>query len=96
MVRVAEEWFAVCGGCELSLLDIGEPLLDVLPHLEIVHMPVLMDHKLLGQCGDGKKLEIPEADLGIITGGIRNEENRELALEMRKKCKIIVALGTCA
>ncbi|MFA7187746.1 MAG: methyl viologen-reducing hydrogenase [Dehalococcoides mccartyi] len=96
MVRVAEEWFAVCGGCERSLLDIGEPLLDVLPHLEIVHMPVLMDHKLLGQCGDGKKLEIPEADLGIITGGIRNEENRELALEMRKKCKIIVALGTCA
>ncbi len=27
-VRLAEEWFAICGGCEVTILDIGEPLLD--------------------------------------------------------------------
>lgn len=96
MVRVAEEWFAVCGGCEVSILDIGEPLLDLLPSLEFVHMPVIMDHKLYGQTGEKPNMEIPEADVGIITGSIRNEENRELAEEMRKKCKIIIALGSCA
>jgi len=96
MARVAEEWFAVCGGCEVSILDIGEPLLDLLPQLDFVHMPVLMDHKLLGQTGEKSQMEIPEADVGILTGGIRNEENREVAEEMRKKCKTIIALGSCA
>jgi F420-non-reducing hydrogenase small subunit len=96
MVRVAEEWFAVCGGCEVSILDIGEPLLDLLPSLEFVHMPVLMDHKLYGQTGEKNRMEIPEADVGIVTGGIRNQENKELAEEMRRKCKIIISLGSCA
>lgn len=94
--RVAEEWFAICGGCEVTILDIGEPLLDLLPKLSFVHMPVLMDNKLFGQTGEKKRMEIPEADVGIITGGIRNEENRELAKEMRAKCKTLIALGSCA
>lgn len=96
MVRVAEEWFAVCGGCEVSILDIGEPLLDLLPSLEFVHMPVLMDHKLFGQTGEKSEMEIPDADVGIISGSIRNQENKELAEEMRRKCKIIISLGSCA
>lgn len=95
-VRLAQEWFAICGGCEVTILDIGEPLLDILPKLEIVHMPVLMDHKLFGQTGEGTTPEIPEADVGIISGGIRNEENKHLAQEMRKKCKTLIAMGSCA
>ncbi len=95
-VRLAEEWFAICGGCEVTILDIGEPLLDVLKQVQIVHMPVLMDHKLYGQTGEGTKAEIPEAEVGIITGGIRNEEHKKLAQEMRSKCKSLIALGSCA
>ncbi len=96
MVKIAEEWFGICGGCEVTILDIGEPLLDLLPKLEFVHMPVLMDHKLFGQKGEKTKMEIPKADVGIISGGLRNEENRELAKEMRDKCGVIIALGSCA
>ena len=95
-VRLAEEWFAICGGCEVTILDIGEPLLDVLEKVTIVHMPVLMDHKLFGQTGEGVEMEIPEADVGLIAGGIRNEEHRKLAQEMRNKCKTLIALGSCA
>jgi len=94
--RLAEEWFAICGGCEVTILDIGEPLLDVLKNVNIVHMPVLMDHKLYGQTGEGKTMEIPEAEIGLIAGGIRTEEHREIAHEMRRKCKTLVALGSCA
>jgi len=83
--RLAEEWFAICGGCEVTILDIGEPLLDVLKQVEIVHMPVLMDHKLFGQTGEGTEMEIPAADVGLISGGIRSEEHKKLAQEMRKK-----------
>jgi F420-non-reducing hydrogenase small subunit len=96
-VRVAEEWLATCGGCEVTILDIGEPLLDILPKLEFVHMPVLMDHKYFGQMGEKSgNLEIPDADVGLISGSIRNEENRKVAEEMRKKCKVLVAVGACA
>ena len=95
-VRLAEEWFTICGGCEVTILDIGEPLLDVLKQVQIVHMPVLMDHKVYGQTGEATAMEIPEAEVGIITGGIRSEEHKLLAQEMRKKCKTLIALGSCA
>jgi F420-non-reducing hydrogenase small subunit len=95
-VRLAEEWFAICGGCEVTILDIGEPLLDILKQVQIVHMPVLMDHKLYGQTGEGTQMEIPEAEVGMIAGGIRNEEHKKIAQEMRKKCKTLIALGSCA
>jgi len=94
--RLAEEWFAICGGCEVTILDIGEPLLDVLKQVEIVHMPVIMDHKLFGQTGENAEMEIPAADVGLISGGIRSDEHKKLALEMRKKCKILISLGSCA
>jgi F420-non-reducing hydrogenase small subunit len=94
--RLAEEWFAICGGCEVTILDIGEPLLEVLKQVQIVHMPVLMDHKLYGQTGERKEMEIPEAEVGIIAGGIRTEEHKKLAQEMRKKTKTLIALGSCA
>jgi F420-non-reducing hydrogenase small subunit len=95
-VKVAEEWLNICGGCEVTILDIGEPLLDLLPKLEFVHMPVLMDHKYFGQTGEKTEMEIPEADIGIISGGIRNEEEKHITEEMRKKCKTLISLGSCA
>jgi F420-non-reducing hydrogenase small subunit len=94
--RLAEEWFAICGGCEVTILDIGEPLIDILKQVEVVHMPVLMDHKLFGQTGEGAEMDIPAADVGLISGGIRSDEHKKLAQEMRNKCKTLIALGTCA
>jgi len=96
MPKVAEEWLNICGGCEVSILDIGEPLLDLLPQLQFVHMPVLMDHKYFGQTGEGAELQIPEAEIGIISGGVRNEKEKHVAEAMRKSCKTLVALGSCA
>jgi F420-non-reducing hydrogenase small subunit len=95
-VKVAEDWLNACSGCEISLVDMGERLLDVLALVDFVHIPVIMDHKYYGQLGDGKHVNIPEAEVGILTGGIRNEEHLEVAIEMRKKCNLIIALGTCA
>ncbi len=96
MAKVAEEWLNICGGCEVAILDLGEKLLEVLPSLEFVHMPVLMDHKYFGQTGELEELEIPEADVGMISGGIRNEKEKHVTEEMRKKCGTLIALGSCA
>jgi F420-non-reducing hydrogenase small subunit len=95
-VKVAQEWFAICGGCEVTILDIGEPLLDLLPELEFVHMPVIMDHKIFGQTGELSEADIPEAAVGIISGGVRNEENKELAELMRSRVDFLIAMGSCA
>ena len=95
-VRLSEEWFAICGGCEVTILDIGEPLLDILEKVNIVHMPVIMDHKLFGQTGEKTEMELPDAEVGLIAGGVRSDEHRKLAQEMRKKCKTLIALGSCA
>lgn len=95
-VSVASEWLNACSGCEISIVDMGERLLEVLEHIDFVHIPVLMDHKYYGQEGDRPKLEIPKADIGLLSGSIRNEEHLEVAHAMREKCRLIVALGTCA
>lgn len=94
--KVASDWLNACSGCEVAIVDMGERLLSVLELVEFVHIPVLLDHKYYGQKGDGTHLSIPEADVGIISGSIRNTEHLEVALEMRKRCKAIIALGTCA
>ena len=95
-VKVASEWLNSCSGCEIAILNLGETLLDLLPQLDFVHIPVLMDHKHYGQLGDKTEIDIPKATVGLVSGGIRNEEHLEVAHEMRKKCDILIALGTCA
>ncbi|MBM4294730.1 MAG: methyl viologen-reducing hydrogenase [Deltaproteobacteria bacterium] len=95
-VTVAEEWLNACSGCEISILNTGEALLDLLPHLNFVHIPVLLDHKYFGQTGEKTAFEIPEAVVGIISGGVRNEEHKHVLNEMRQKSKILIALGSCA
>ncbi|WDP92856.1 MAG: methyl viologen-reducing hydrogenase [Desulfobacter sp.] len=95
-VKVSSDWLNSCSGCEIAILNLGETLLDLLPQIEFVHIPVLMDHKHLGQLGDKKEIDLPKATVGLLSGGIRNEEHLEVAREMRKKCDIIIALGTCA
>ncbi len=94
--KVASDWLNSCSGCEIAIIDMGERLLTVLDLVEFVHIPALMDHKYYGQMGDGRHAEFPEADVGIISGGIRNDEHLEVAREMRRKCGAIIALGTCA
>jgi len=95
-VKVIDEWLGTCAGCEMTLLDIGDVLLDVLPKVEFVHSPVVMDHKYYGQTGEGTTLELPEADVGLLSGCVRTEENKEVVQEMRKKVKVLIANGACA
>ena len=95
-VRVSEDWLNACSGCEISILNIGDALLDLLPKLNFVHMTALVDHKFFGQLGDQKEMQVPEADVAIVTGGVRNEEQKHELQELRKKSKFLIALGSCA
>ena len=84
-VRLNTEWLSVCGGCHVAIVDLHEKILDVLGAVEIQHCPVLTDIK-----------EYPPAELGIISGAIRNQHDRHAAEKMREACGLIIAWGTCA
>jgi F420-non-reducing hydrogenase small subunit len=66
-------------------MDMHEKFLTILENAIFMRMPILMDTKAY-----------VEADIGIITGSIRTDHDKTAAMQMRKTCKQIIALGTCA
>jgi NAD-reducing hydrogenase small subunit len=83
-LRVATASLAGCFGCHMSLLDIDERIIPLVELVEFDRTP-LTDIKDIGEC-----------DLGIIEGGVANQENVEVLLEFRKHCRILVSMGACA
>lgn len=84
-IRLATVWLSGCSGCHMSLLNMHQELLEVLAQCDLVYSP-LMDIK-----------EYPhEVDIALVEGAVANEDNRELALIIRQRSRIVVSLGDCA
>jgi F420-non-reducing hydrogenase small subunit len=90
--KFAMYWAASCGGCEIAVLNIHEKILDVDANFEVVFWPVAMDAKY----ADVRAMEDKSILLTLFNGGIRNEENEEMAHLLRQKSQILVAFGSCA
>jgi NAD-reducing hydrogenase small subunit len=85
-IRFATVWLAGCSGCHMSFLDMDEFLIDLAQLVDVVFSPVGCDLK-----------EYPDnVDVCLVEGAIANEENLELALELRKKTKVVISFGDCA
>ncbi len=84
--KIATVWLEGCAGCHMSFLDLDEALLDILPLVELTVSPIT----------DYKDFHFPAVDLGIIEGGIGNEEQLEIARHLRSQAKIIMTWGDCA
>lgn len=82
--RIATTSLAGCFGCHMSFLDIDERLFELIERVDFDRSP-FTDIKHCGPC-----------DLGLVEGGVCNAENVLVLREMRKNCKILVALGACA
>jgi NAD-reducing hydrogenase small subunit len=82
---VATGHFTGCFGCHMSLLDIDERILDLVELVEFDKSPI----------NDIKTFTRP-VDVGIIEGGVSNDENVEVLRDFRKNCKVLVAIGACA
>ena len=92
MVKVAFMQLSDCWGCHQSLINLHLQLLPVLPALEIVYWPTVVDfkHDSLVARADG------EIVVGFIEGSIRTKQDLENVKLMRQKSAIIVAFGSCA
>jgi F420-non-reducing hydrogenase small subunit len=80
----------------MALLNTEGGSLGLLDKFEILHMPMLMDHKYFGLPYNSCEIDIPKAEVGLISGGITDEMRLRIAEKMRRQCSVIVALGTCA
>ena len=84
-VRLATVWMDGCSGCHMSLLDIDERLIDLMPYVDLVYSP-LVDTK-----------EFPEnVDVVLIEGAVSSTEDVEKIHKIRQRSRILVALGDCA
>ena len=90
--KFAMYWAASCGGCEIAVLNIHEKILDVDANFEVAFWPVAMDAKYQ----DVEAMEPGEIFLTLFNGGIRTDENENLAKLLRQKSQILVAFGACA
>lgn len=90
--KFAMYWAASCGGCEIAVLNTHEKILDVDANFEVVFWPVAMDAKYK----DVEAMEDGSILLTLFNGGMRNDENEQIARLLRQKSKILVAFGSCA
>ena len=90
--KAAFYWAASCGGCEISILEIGLKILDVIEHVEIAFWPCIADFKY----DDVWAMQDDEIDVCFFNGAIRSEENLEIARLLRDKSKIMIAYGACS
>ncbi len=84
--KVSSDWLAGCAGCHMSLLDMDERIAQIAELVDLRATPIT----------DLKEPDESGVDVGILEGGINNTANEEVALRMRSRCKILVALGDCA
>jgi F420-non-reducing hydrogenase small subunit len=91
-IKVAVSWAAACGGCDVSLLDMEDKILELAAVADIVYWPVATDFKRSDLIAYGPG----EIDVGLFNGAIRTEEHAEDARLLRERCKVLIAYGACA
>jgi F420-non-reducing hydrogenase small subunit len=90
--KVAFYWCASCGGCEESVVDLAEKVLDVVAAVDIVFWPVALDFKTK----DVEAMADGSIVAAFINGAIRSTEQEEMAHLLRRKSQVIIAFGACS
>jgi len=85
-------WASSCGGCEISLVNLHEKILEVDRHFDFFFCPCLLDTKR----ADLEALDDGAIAITFFNGAIRNSENREMAHLLRRKSQLLIAYGSCS
>lgn len=76
---------SACSGCMLGLLQEETHLTELLDRAVILYSPLLID-----------KDEMDFADIAVVDGGIRTDQEKEKLQNIREKCRFLISWGTCA
>lgn len=88
--RLAVFYGASCGGCDVSLVNVGEDLCRVLEGFDVVYWSIAVDTKFQ----EVEKLS--DIDVVIFIGSPRTEDHVKVVNTIKGKAKLVVAYGTCA
>lgn len=77
--------FSSCDGCQLSILNLEDELLDLANTVEIAFF---LEAR--------RRVLPPPYDIGIVEGSVTTEEEIHRLKEIRRDCTTLIALGTCA
>ena len=83
--KIATTSLAGCFGCHMSLLDIDERILELVELVDFDKSPIDDIKNFTGQCA-----------VGLLEGGVSNDENVHVLKSFRENCDILVAVGGCA
>ncbi len=83
--KVATASLAGCFGCHMSLLDIDERILKLVELIDFDKSPI-----------DDIKTFSGPVEVGLIEGGVCNEENVHVLQDFRKHCGVLISVGDCA
>ncbi|MDY6850315.1 MAG: cytochrome B [Geoalkalibacter sp.] len=74
-----------CEGCQLQIANLGETLLDILGLVELIEFREIMSEKWAGRY-----------DIAFVEGSVVNPESEERLREIRERCNLLIAYGSCA
>lgn len=82
--RVAFFDFTDCEGCQLQFANMGEGLLQLTELVEIVNF-----REIMSEAGQ-------DYEIAFVEGSITTESDIKRIQEIRRKAKVLIALGACA
>lgn len=90
--KIALYWCSSCGGCEESVIDLGQDLLKLAQSAEIIFWPAVMDTRF----SDLEALADNSIFASLINGAIQQEDHVSMVRLLRNKSRYIIANGSCA
>lgn len=83
--KLAVYKFSSCDGCQLSLLNLEDELLDVIGKVEIAYFL------------EARRRELPPPyAIGLVEGSISTPEEEKRIHQIRRDCDFLVTIGACA
>ncbi|MCD6464004.1 hypothetical protein J7L02_00570 [Candidatus Woesearchaeota archaeon] len=79
-----------CAGCQLTILF--SKALDLLQRFDVKAFPFIMENKNVKTTSEG----IVNVDIALVEGVVANKQDLEVLKQIRKNCKTLIALGSCA
>jgi sulfhydrogenase subunit delta len=83
--KVAIYKFSSCDGCQLSILNLEDELLDLASAVDIAYFLEAT-----------RTVKPGPYDVGIVEGSVTTAHETERIKDVREECKFLISLGTCA
>src|SRR3990172_1741185 len=83
--RIGVFKFTSCDGCQLSVLNLEEELLDLVGLFQVAYFREATDKPLRGHF-----------DISLVEGSLSTERQRSHIIEVRERTRYLVTIGACA